>query len=269
MPELVNPGTDIGKLTGPLASLPAFAETRIIAPCCHDTASAIAAVPDPAGDWAYISSGTWSLVGTVLLEPNNSARARAENFTNLAGAEGSVCFHKNVNGMWLLRQCMETWAAEGAQIEIASLIAAAEHISAPDFRLDVDDPDLLLAGRMPQRINAQLHRRHLPEFSTAPEDAPILAAFLFRSLAERYAEVLQSVTEITGKQFRRLYIMGGGSQNDLLNRLTAAATSLTVTKIGSEGSTMGNFAVQLTALEGGPINKWAATLAKSVDNHPL
>jgi rhamnulokinase len=267
MPELVNPGTDIGRLTGPLASLPAFADTRLIAPCCHDTASAIAAVPDPAGDWAYISSGTWSLVGTLLREPNNSPGGRAENFTNLAGAEGSICFHKNVNGMWLLRQCMESWAAEGAHIDIASLVDAAEHIPALDYRLDVDDPDLLLAGRMPQRINAQLHRRNLPEFSTAPADAPALAAFLFRSLATRYAEVLSRVTEITGKQFRRLYIMGGGSQNDLLNRLTAAATGLTVARIGAECSTTGNFAVQLSTLEGGPVNKWAALLAKNMENH--
>jgi rhamnulokinase len=268
MPELVNPGTDIGKLTGPLAELPAFAATRLIAPCCHDTASAIAAVPDPAGDWAYISSGTWSLVGTLLHAPNNSSRSREENFTNLAGAEGSICFHKNVNGMWLLRQCMETWAAEGAHLDIASLVAAAEHVPSLDFHLDVDDPDLLLAGRMPQRINAQLHRRNLPEFSTAPEDAPALAAFLFRSLAARYAEVLQSVMEITGKQFRRLYIMGGGSQNDFLNRLTAAATGLTVAKIGTECSTTGNFAVQLASLEGSPVNQWAAALSKSMENSP-
>jgi len=269
MPELVNPGTDIGKLTGPLSELSAFANTRLIAPCCHDTASAIAAVPDPAGDWAYISSGTWSLVGTLLREPNNSPRARQENFTNLAGADGSICFHKNVNGMWLVRQCIETWAAEGAQIDIVSLVEAAEHIPAFDYHLDVDDPDLLLAGRMPQRINAQLHRRNLPEFSTAPADAPTLAAFVFRSLAARYAEVLASVTEITGKQFRRLYVMGGGSQNDLLNRLTAAATGLTLAKIGTECSTTGNFAVQLATLEGGPANKWAATLAKSMDNRSL
>jgi len=276
MPELVNPGTDIGKLTGPLTSLPAFSTrgpefkaTRLIAPCCHDTASAIAAVPDPSGDWAYISSGTWSLVGTLLREPNNSPRARQQNFTNLAGAEGAICFHKNVNGMWLLRQCMESWAAEGAHIDITSLVAAAEHVPALDFRLDVDDPDLLLAGRMPQRINAQLHRRKLPEFSTAPGDAPALAAFLFRSLAARYAEVLQAVTEITAKQFRHLYIMGGGSQNDLLNRLTAAATGLTVVRIGTECSTSGNFAVQLATLEGGPTNKWAAILAKSMDNQAL
>jgi len=269
MPELVNPGTDIGKLTGPLSELSAFANTRLIAPCCHDTASAIAAVPDPAGDWAYISSGTWSLVGTLLREPNNSPRARQENFTNLAGADGSICFHKNVNGMWLVRQCIETWAAEGTQIDIVSLVEAAEHIPAFDYHLDVDDPDLLLAGRMPQRINAQLHRRNLPEFSTAPADAPTLAAFVFRSLAARYAEVLASVTEITGKQFRRLYVMGGGSQNDLLNRLTAAATGLTLAKIGTECSTTGNFAVQLATLEGGPANKWAATLAKSMDNRSL
>jgi len=269
MPELVDPGTDIGELTGPLASLPAFAETRLIAPCCHDTASAIAAIPDPAGDWAYISSGTWSLVGAVLQEPNNSSRAREENFTNLAGADGSICFHKNVNGMWLLRQCIEAWAAEGVQIEIASLVESAEHIPAFPFHLDVDDADLLLAGRMPQRINAQLHRRNLPEFSTAPADAPTLAAFLFRSLAARYAEVLSAVAEINVKQFCRIYIMGGGSQNTLLNRLTAAATGLTVATIGTECSTAGNFAVQLATLEGGPANKWAAILAKSMENHPL
>jgi rhamnulokinase len=268
MPELVNPGADLGELTGPLANLPAFANTRLIAPCCHDTASAIAAVPDPAGDWAYISSGTWSLVGTLLREPNNSQRARQENFTNLAGADGSICFHKNVNGMWLLRQCMETWAAEGARVEIASLIAASENIPALSYHLDVDDPDLLLASRMPQRINAQLHRRNLPEFSTDPADAPELAAFIFRSLAVRYAEVLRGVTEITGKQFRRLYIMGGGSQNDLLNRLTAAATGLTVAAIGAECSTTGNFAVQLSSLEGNQPNKWAALLSQDTENYP-
>jgi len=269
MPQLVNPGTHIGQLTGELAALPAFANTRLIAPCCHDTASAIAAVPDSAADWAYISSGTWSLVGTLLPAPNNSPRACAENFTNLAGAEGSICFHKNVNGMWLLRQCIEAWAAEGTTIDIATLVKAAENIPALPFHLDVDDPDLLLAGRMPQRINAQLHRRNLPEFSTDPADAPALAAFLFRSLASRYAEVLKGVAEITGKQFRKLYIMGGGSQNNLLNRLTAAATDLTVVKIGSECSTTGNFAVQLATLNGGATNKWAALLAQSMDNHPL
>ncbi len=266
MPELVNPGTDVGQLSGPLASLPAFTSTRLIAPCCHDTASAIAAIPDAADDWAYISSGTWSLVGTLLPQPNNSQRARDENFTNLIGADGTICFHKNVNGMWLLRQCMETWAAEGTQIEIAQLVEAASHAAVPVYTLDVDDPDLLLSGRMPQRINAQLHRRSLPELSTHPADAPTMAAFLFHSLAARYAEVLASVAAVSGKQLRKLYIMGGGSQNELLNRLTAQATGLEVIRAGTECSTLGNFAVQLACLEQTPGPRPSAYWASALSN---
>jgi len=267
MPALVNPGTDIGQLTGPLASLPAYKATRLIAPACHDTASAIAAIPDAGDDWAYISSGTWSLVGTLLPHPNNSQRARDENFTSLIGADGAICFHKNVNGMWLLRQCMETWAAEGAALDIAQLVAAAAHAPVPAYTLDVDDPDLLLSGRMPHRINAQLHRRSLPELDPSPANAPAMAAFLFHSLAARYAEVLSSVAAITGKRLRKLYIMGGGSQNELLNTLTAKATGLEVLRAGTECSTVGNFAVQLATLEHTPGSRptcaWAARLAHS------
>jgi rhamnulokinase len=265
MPALVNPGTDIGQLTGPLLSLQAYNSTRLIAPACHDTASAIAAIPDPGDDWAYISSGTWSLVGTLLPQPNNSQRARDENFTSLIGADGAICFHKNVNGMWLLRQCMETWAAEGVEHNIAELVAAAAHAPVPAYTLDVDDPDLLLSGRMPQRINAQLHRRSLPELDPSPANAPAMAAFLFHSLAARYAEVLASVAAITAKKLRKLYIMGGGSQNELLNRLTAEATGLEVLRAGTECSTVGNFAVQLATLEHTPGPRptctWAAKLA--------
>jgi len=268
MPALVNPGTDIGPLTGPLVALPAFHSTRLIAPACHDTASAIAAIPDSGHDWAYISSGTWSLVGTLLPQPNNSEHARDENFTSLIGADGAICFHKNVNGMWLLRQCMETWAAEGTELNIATLVAAAAAAPVPAYTLDVDDPDLLLSGRMPQRINAQLHRRSLPELDPSPANAPAMAAFLFHSLAARYAEVLASVATITGKKLRKLYIMGGGSQNELLNRLTAHATGLEVLRAGTECSTVGNFAVQLATLEPTPgprpTSIWAARLAEPI-----
>ncbi len=264
MPEIVNPGTDIGKLQGPLAQLSAFADTRLIAPACHDTASAIAAIPDPDDDWAYISSGTWSLVGTQLRAANNSSRARDENFTNLLGADDTICFHKNVNGMWLLRQCLEAWQIDGTTIDLPSLIQRASALAPPACTLDVDDPDLLLSGHMPQRINAQLHRRNLPELSVHAEDAPAMASLLFHSLAARYAEVLRSVAAITGKQLRRVYIMGGGSQNEFLNRLTAEATGLPVCKVGTECSTVGNFAVQLATLERNgeqPVSAWAARLA--------
>jgi rhamnulokinase len=260
MPQLVDPGTDIGQLKGKLAVLPAYSDTRLIVPACHDTASAIAAIPDAGDDWAYISSGTWSLVGTLLPAVNNSTQSREENFNNLRGADGTICFHKNVNGMWLLRQCIESWIAEGAKIDLPSLVKEASAIPPLDYALDVDDPDLLLSGRMPQRINAQLHRRGLPELSVHAEDAPAMAAFIFHSLASRYAEVLRSVAEITGKHFRRLYIMGGGSQNEFLNRLTAEATGLPVCVVGTECSTVGNFAVQLATLEHSTTSEWAKAL---------
>ena len=110
---LVLPGTVVGRLTGELAELPAFADTQLVAPCCHDTASAIAGIPDAAEDWAYISSGTWSLVGTLLTEPINTTPAREQNLTNFGGAGGRILFHKNVNGMWLLRNCLDAWRAQG------------------------------------------------------------------------------------------------------------------------------------------------------------
>jgi len=271
-PSLVQPGTDLGILSGPLTNLPAFAHTRLIAPACHDTASAIASIPDTGDDWAYISSGTWSLVGTVLTAPINSQLARSENFTNLRGVDGTFCFHKNVNGMWLLRQCLEAWNQAAAQpnskpLTVTQLIHEAASLAPRNYTLDVDDPDLLLPGHMPDRINAQLRRRGFPEFDPTPSHAPELASFLFHSLAARYAEVLRNVATITGKPLHRLYIMGGGSQNELLNRLTAEATGLQVVRAGTECSTLGNFAVQLAALEPPghprPTAAWAARIAAS------
>lgn len=249
MPRIVPAGTDLGRLRGELASLPAFADTRLIAPACHDTASAIAAIPDAGNDWAYISAGTWSLVGTTLENPVNSAAAQGENFTNLRGAGGNICFHKNVNGMWLLRQCLEFWQESGTEVEIGALVEAAGKLGPPADLLDVDDPDLLLPGHMPHRINAQRRRCGCDEMSTDAADADKLACLLFHSLAARYAEVLRSLQEITGKQIRKIYVMGGASRNDLLNRLTSEAMGVPVEKAGVEASTIGNFAVQMAKLE--------------------
>ena len=248
-PKIVEPGTDLGQLTGDLASLSAYANTRLIAPACHDTASAIAAIPDAGDDWAYISSGTWSLVGTVLDAPLQSPEAGMQNFSNLAGADGTICFHKNVNGMWLVRQCIESWKSTGAKLTLSALIEDASKFPPRDYVLDVDDPDLLMSGEMLQRINALLQRRGLTTFSVEPVDAAELASFLFISLASRYAEVLRKVALFTAKRLHRIYIMGGGSQNELLNRLTMEATGLEVCRAGVECSTAGNFAVQLATLE--------------------
>ncbi len=277
-PKLVPPGTDVGKLSGPLAELPAFADTTLIAPACHDTASAIAGIPATGNDWAYISSGTWSLVGTLIEQPRNGAAAAAENFTNLGAVGDRICFHKNVNGMWLIRQCTDQWALDGKVWPVAELVAASELVPRPDGLLDVDDPDLLLPERMPQRINAQRVKRGLEPLDESPENAPAFASLIFHSLAARYAKVLDRVAFLTGKRLKRLFIVGGASQNAFLNRLTQEATRLEVFRGAPESSTVGNFAVQLATLEGSrdavtgayaePVARWAGLFIDALDATP-
>jgi rhamnulokinase len=247
--KIVHPGTHIGTLSGPLQQLAAFCDTRLIAPACHDTASAIAGIPALGADWAYISSGTWSLVGALTEHPIETPEVRDDNFTNLGAASGANCFHKNVNGMWLIKQCERAWAEQGYEPGIAELLRSCEDLPAPATRLDVDDPDLLLMGEMPQRINRQLVSKGAAPLDESPSGAPAFVSLILHSLAARYAEVLARVKHHTGKDLKRLFIVGGGSQNQLLNRLTAESTGLEVCCGSVESSTHGNFAIQLAALE--------------------
>jgi rhamnulokinase len=248
--KIVPPGTDLGVLRGELAELPAFRETRLIAPACHDTASAIAGIPADGENWAYISSGTWSLVGTLLNAPQNNAATAKENFTNLGAVGGKTCFHKSVNGLWLLHQCMESWAVEDARWTVPELVSEAAKTACPDGLIDVDEPDLLLPDQMPERMNRQRIERGLKPLDTSAANAPIFASLIFHSLAERYGKVLKLTQELSEKQISRIYIVGGGSLNKFLNSLTAAASGLEVIPAAAESSTAGNFAVQLAALEG-------------------
>jgi rhamnulokinase len=249
-PPLVKPGADIGQLQGELASLPAFRNTRLIAPACHDTASAVAGIPAHEDDWAFISSGTWSLVGCVLDSACVSDAARRANFSNEGGVGGKVYFLKNVNGMWLLRQCIEHWRTQGQVWPIEQLVEACANFDAPRYLIDVDDPDLLLPGDMPARINAQLNRMGQPSISDGAGMAARMTNLILHSLAARYSVVLENAASITGKKLKRLYIVGGGSKNSVLNRLTAQATGLQVVTGSTESATVGNFAIQLAALNG-------------------
>jgi rhamnulokinase len=277
-PKIVPPGTDVGKLTGPLAELPAFVDTTLIAPACHDTASAIAGIPAVGNDWAYISSGTWSLVGTLIEQPRNGTAAASDNFTNLGAVGDRICFHKNVNGMWLIRQCTDQWALDGRPWPVADLVAASELVPCPEGLLEVDDPDLLLPGRMPQRINAQRVKRGQQPLDESPDNAPAFASLIFHSLAARYAKVLDRVASLTGKRLKRLFIVGGANQNTFLNRLTQEATGLEVFRGSPESSTVGNFAVQLATLEGSrdavtgayaePVARWAGLFIEALDAQP-
>ena len=264
-PELVATGTDVGQLRRLIGADGVFQDTRLIAAACHDTASAVAAIPIDSDDWAYISSGTWSLVGTLLHAPVTTPEACAAGFTNQGAAGNRICFHKNVNGMWLLKQAMEQLCPGDAQWPMAEIVAAAEALPSPDALLDVDQPDLLLPGSMASRINAQRISRGLAPLPENVAAIPQFASLIFHSLAARYAEVLRNVERLTGKTIRRVAIVGGGSLNHFLNRLTERATGLEVFCGVAESSTIGNFAIQLATLEGQPnapkrIAHWAHIL---------
>jgi rhamnulokinase len=247
-PRIVATGTVVGKMHGALASLPAFRDTVLVAPACHDTASAIAGIDATEADCAYISSGTWSLVGALLDTPCNTEAARLQGFTNLGGTGGKICFHKNVNAMWLLRQCIEHWKQNGTEWAVDELIERSQHASTPDAFLDLDDSNLIPAGDMPARINSQRQLRGLSPLAESPEHAPLFASLIFHSLAHKYAQVLDDMKRITGKSPQCIYVVGGGSQNHYLNQLTSLATNLDVYCGKVESSTSGNFALQKAAL---------------------
>jgi rhamnulokinase len=261
--EIVPSGSVLGEVSGALADLAALRHTKIIAPACHDTASAIAAIPAAGDDWAFISSGTWSLVGTVLDSPCVTDEARSMNFTNLGGLGGKVYFLKNVNGMWLLRQCLDEYEAHGISCTLPALLTECALMESPAASINIDDPQLMLPGHTTAKINAQLERLGVQGYAFDRESIPALANMIFHSMAVRYAEVLSSISRITGRNLKRLFIVGGGSQNAVLNRLTAQRTGLEIILGFTESTTIGNFAIQMAALEQGGRSLEGVT-AKSV-----
>jgi len=247
-PELVFPGTALGPLRADLKQVPAFAETQLVAPACHDTASAIAGIPECAGNWVYLSSGTWSLMGTLLPESLRTPQAFAHRFTNLGAADGRVLFHRGIAGMWLLRQCMDTWKPQRAW-RPEELIVEARRLPAPDALLDLDDPNLIPPGDMPGCINAQRKRQGLAPLPDGIQAAPHYAGLIFHSLANRYAVLLSEIELLTGQHPERICVVGGGSRNQYLNALTAKATGMPIECCSVESATLGNFAIQWASLD--------------------
>lgn len=265
-PRIIAPGARLGWLGGPLSDLPPYHQTELIAPACHDTASAIAGIPADLDSTAYICSGTWSLVGTVVPKAITTPEALAARYTNQGSATGGFCFHTNVNGMWLLKQCMDAWCATGREISIPGLIEQASRCDTPGI-INVDAEPLMLSGQMPERINAELHRAGYSTILDEPGNEALFARVIFESLAVRYAAALEDLQRILGRKLHAIHVIGGASRNQLLADLTAARTGLPVTCGHPESSTIGNFAVQLGAAESSDghlnresVRKWAARL---------
>jgi rhamnulokinase len=247
-PRIVGPGTRLGFLGGPLSDLPPYHGTELIAPACHDTASAIAGISASLDSAAYICSGTWSLIGTLVPEPITTPHALAARYTNQGAAAGGYCFHTNVNGMWLIKQCMEQWASAGRNLTIPDLVERAA-ACAPTEIINVDAEPLLLAGNMPTRINDQLAAAGHPPIADIPGNEPLFARLIFESLAARYATAIADLEQILQRKLTTIHIIGGASRNRLLADLTAQRTGLPVACGHPESSTIGNFSVQLAATE--------------------
>jgi len=269
VPPIVPAGSVIGKLTGPLAELAAFRDTELIVPACHDTASAIAGIQTNLDGAAYICSGTWSLVGTVIPSPITTREAMDAGFTNQGAACEGFCFHTNVNGMWILKQCLESWRKAGRGWELTELIAQAERRNDFPGTVNVDAPPLMLDEDMPSRLNEQLLASGHAAIEDRAGNEPLFARVIFESLAHRYATALRSLEKMLNNSIRRIHILGGGSLNQLLTRLTAERTGLPVEAGNVESSTVGNFAVQMAANEarGGPlrrdaVRRWARELCE-------
>jgi rhamnulokinase len=270
LPPIVPTGTVIGKLQGPLANLDAFRDTQLIVPACHDTASAIAGISTPMDCTAYICSGTWSLVGTIIERPFTSREAMSAGFTNQGAAGGGFCFHSNVNGMWILKQCLESWRSDGRPWDLEKLIVKAAEVDRFTGIVPVDAPYLLLDGNMPARLNEQLRHAGHAEIPDCAGNEPVFARVIFESLATRYASAINSLEHMLGCALHRIHILGGGSLNQLLTRLTADRTGRSVERGNVESSTVGNIAVQLASNEaqGQPlqrdsIHRWAVQLSEA------
>jgi rhamnulokinase len=232
--DIVQPGTTLGDYQG----------IPVIAPATHDTGSAVVAVPAITPHFAYISSGTWSLIGFEIDTPIINDDSYAANVTNEGGFGGKFRFLKNCMGLWLAQQSKATWAAAGQDYEYDHLAREAQ--SAPAFRslFDVDDPSFLQPGDMPARIRTFCERSGQPQPQTVGE----VMRSIYESLAFKYRFLLERMSALCGQRADVIHIVGGGSQNALLNQMTADATGCVVKGGPSEATALGNAIVQLIAL---------------------
>ncbi|HEX8295681.1 MAG TPA: rhamnulokinase family protein [Chthoniobacteraceae bacterium] len=243
-PPLVSSGTRLGPLLPEMAAELGAGPIEVIATCSHDTGAAVAAVPALGEDWAYLSSGTWSLIGVELPQPLISEEARLHNFTNEAGFGGTTRFLKNIIGLWILQECRRTWALAGQEFNYATLNLQAEQAESFRSLIDPNDARFLKPDRMPEKIAAYCRETGQPE----PETPGQFARCIFESLALLYRRTLEELQQVTGKKINRLHIVGGGSQSTLLNQFAASAIGRPVLAGPLEATAAGNVLIQAIAL---------------------
>ncbi|HID86690.1 MAG TPA: rhamnulokinase [Anaerolineae bacterium] len=242
--EIVPPGTRLGPLHPAVAEETGAGDVPVIATAGHDTAAAVAAVPARGHDYAYISSGTWSLMGVEVDEPLITPQSLAYNFTNEGGVEGTIRLLKNIMGLWLVQECRREWAQAGEELSWDDLTRMAAEAEPFGGLVDPDDSRFLPPGDMPKRIQSYCAETGQP----VPQSKGAIVRCALESLALKYRWVLERLEEMLGRELPIIHIIGGGSKNWLLNQLTADATGRPVVAGPDEATSIGNILMQALAL---------------------
>lgn len=240
-PEIVMPGTIIGNLRNELIKNDIDYDIPVIAVAGHDTASAVAAVPAQDPNFAYLSSGTWSLMGIEVINPIINDRSAKLNFTNEGGIEGTVRFLKNITGMWILEQCRKEWAEEGKDYSYPQIVDMINKATPFQSMINTDDPSFANPQSMILSIKDYCNKRDM----VVPQTDQEIVRCIMDSLALRYRTIIDYLKEFSPNPINRLHIIGGGAKNSLLNQFTSNSTGLPVYAGPSEATAIGNIMIQL------------------------
>ncbi len=243
-PEIVPPGTPLGPLLPEIANETKLDNVQVITTCSHDTGAAVAAVPAEGNDWAYLSSGTWSLIGVELAHPLLDDAARKHNFTNEAGYGGTTRFLKNIIGMWILQECQREWRKQGREYNYDELTRMAEEAEPLRSLINPNAARFWKPDDMPAKIQSYCEQTAQP----IPDTPGQFLRCVLESLALLYRQALEEIHEVTGREIRTLHIVGGGSRNRLLNQFSADATGRNIIAGPVEATAIGNVLIQAIAL---------------------
>lgn len=242
-PPIVMPGAIIGMLSPSLAKMTQLGNIPVVAVPGHDTASAVVAVPAENGNFAYLSSGTWSLMGIELHKPHITDDAFVMNFTNEGGVDGTTRYLKNITGMWLLEQCREAWKKDEKDYAYSEIMNMVKATSPAVGIIDPDAQEFAAPTDMPNAICQYCRKNGL----AVPENDAQLMRLIFDSLAIKYAEVLNKLRQVAPFEIETLHVIGGGAQNSLLNQMTADKCGIPVVAGPSEATALGNIMIQARA----------------------
>ncbi|MBQ8310825.1 MAG: rhamnulokinase [Clostridia bacterium] len=242
--SIVQPGTKVGRLLPQVLEETGKTDAQVLNIASHDTASAVIAVPTQEDDFLFISSGTWSLMGTELKVPMINGATAKYDFTNEGGACGTIRFLKNIMGLWLIQESRRQWRREGQEYSFAQLEAFARECKPLQCFINPDDPSFATPGNLPERIRAFCRRtgQHVPE------SVGEVVRCIYESLALKYRYTAESINELTDLHANVIYVVGGGTKDGFLSQMTADATGMPVSAGPEEATAIGNLMMQMMAV---------------------